>query len=1380
MCGFGPRQVGTAMVDNSAQANGGWQQVASPKRDSRPSAKQSMTNGPERGSSKLNSPARASGNNNSKHHAPKSATARSTENGGRHVGDTPAQDAAVQRAKAASFAAPPIPEKRAWGNGIIPGVKSAQAQSSAVATAEQPTVSSQPAEPAAAVPAASTPSAQAQPPKPESPLAPQRRGWGPPPGASPPPAATNAEQAAHASVSPVLAASPQSSSQKSEPSDARQVMSRLASVASAAEFVPAKEPWGSVAAVAGRGGAKAWGVAGPVSGTKPTPALSKKTTPMVSAGTASAAAAPALATPAKVQGEAAPGAASTGRGLPQEGSSPQASAPAETTAPSLPTTCVASSAQATKGADAPSSAAPAAAPVTQPAAETAPATSPHMPSPASSPGAAPANPAQDPPPMTWAQKLAAKGNKAAPAPPPAARGSGGPETSSTAATAPPTSATPVPAAAPPAISAKVAGPISITATAQEAPADQQAPEKRVLQDGEPDIAKSPTGPDRQPSPAAPAVPVAQQDAPPILTEAEPAGLPASPPPASVSSPAENLSEKGLGGLQRPPHDPHKVKTNAGTEMDAKEDVCDVAGVGEDAVGEQEQAGSPAEAAAVAPAQSPPVLSEGGKHPSPSSSAAAPTPSGSVTQPMSWAERARASRASAAGSAGQPPVAPAPAAAAAAAAPPVAAAGSASRAQESEADEKSSPPQKPKSWADLAKKNVPPPPPPLVAAPGPTSADLAGKREAGVEVAATGNPGETSSSNASTGTGGCAREGVAGDAGSGASAAGAAWGGKGVGGGGGQEWAAELRRQVGHLAASAKDGDALVRQPRGLTNMGNLCFMNAVLQGLVGCSVFYKLLHGTHKHLVATNSTVPTSMPTLHSLVVCLDMMQSEHAPVRINCCVPQNVCMHFQELASAFSQVEGAVADMPRANAESDGAAGDGGDGCWFGEGTCGVKGGRQTVTPGPPLNPDYLHEQVVLLSLLASLSFLFPRPTLPCKGQLTYTICVHVRTYARMHACICVFLSVFLSLSASQCLSLPISLARSLTHTHNQVNAFAPADPVRPGRGKARQEDAQEFLCFLLNALHDEFVKLTKQATPAPSDSALTSGTAAVEAGCVKSPREGGGDEASVRGPALAGKDAGAGELEDGNAEEEGGGDGDEWVEAGGGKTKTTLRKLNMDNSPVSDCFGGVFKTTIRYSASKASASLEPFWFVALDLTQAKSIALQDALKAYFAEEKIDGVYNDSTKQESKIGKRVEIQSCPQVLLLHLKRFMFDGEVAHKIMTRVEFPTRLSMDEYSSAAAVADRACDYELIGVVSHHGTKMTQGHYTATIRQPTLEWFKLDDHSVASIDVEDVLQEQATAYLLIYERSRGKRTPPPSSGAVSGPSAGVSCADSAIEAH
>ncbi len=47
---------------------------------------------------------------------------------------------------------------------------------------------------------------------------------------------------------------------------------------------------------------------------------------------------------------------------------------------------------------------------------------------------------------------------------------------------------------------------------------------------------------------------------------------------------------------------------------------------------------------------------------------------------------------------------------------------------------------------------------------------------------------------------------------------------------------------------------------GMTNMGNLCFMNAVLQGLVGCSAFFRLLDSL-KAL-----TLPPELPTLVSLV----------------------------------------------------------------------------------------------------------------------------------------------------------------------------------------------------------------------------------------------------------------------------------------------------------------------------------------------------------------------------------------------------------------------------------------------------------------------------------------------------------------------------------
>jgi hypothetical protein len=54
-------------------------------------------------------------------------------------------------------------------------------------------------------------------------------------------------------------------------------------------------------------------------------------------------------------------------------------------------------------------------------------------------------------------------------------------------------------------------------------------------------------------------------------------------------------------------------------------------------------------------------------------------------------------------------------------------------------------------------------------------------------------------------------------------------------------------------------------------------------------------------------------------------------------------------------------------------------------------------------------------------------------------------------------------------------------------------------------------------------------------------------------------------------------------------------------------------------------------------------------------------------------------------------------VLLLHLKRFMFDGANAHKTMTQVEFPDTLSLDEYCTKATAEDSVHEYRLVAGLS-----------------------------------------------------------------------------------
>ncbi|XP_059542258.1 ubiquitin carboxyl-terminal hydrolase 16 isoform X4 [Myotis daubentonii] len=141
---------------------------------------------------------------------------------------------------------------------------------------------------------------------------------------------------------------------------------------------------------------------------------------------------------------------------------------------------------------------------------------------------------------------------------------------------------------------------------------------------------------------------------------------------------------------------------------------------------------------------------------------------------------------------------------------------------------------------------------------------------------------------------------------------------------------------------------------------------------------------------------------------------------------------------------------------------------------------------------------------------------------------------------------------------------------------------------------------------------------------------------------------------------------------------------------------------------------------------------------------------------------------------KQMLISLAPPVLTLHLKRFQQAGFNLRKINKHIKFPEILDLAPFCTAKCknVAEESTRvlYSLYGVVEHSGT-MRSGHYTAYAKARMAnsrlsdlvlrgevpqdfemestkgQWFHISDSHVQAVPTAKVLNSQA--YLLFYER-------------------------------
>ncbi|XP_030188930.1 ubiquitin carboxyl-terminal hydrolase 2 isoform X1 [Lynx canadensis] len=194
----------------------------------------------------------------------------------------------------------------------------------------------------------------------------------------------------------------------------------------------------------------------------------------------------------------------------------------------------------------------------------------------------------------------------------------------------------------------------------------------------------------------------------------------------------------------------------------------------------------------------------------------------------------------------------------------------------------------------------------------------------------------------------------------------------------------------------------------------------------------------------------------------------------------------------------------------------------------------------------------------------------------------------------------------------------------------------------------------------------------------------------------------------------------------------------------------LEREDSRIGDLFVGQLKSSLTCTdCGYCSTVFDPFWDLSLPIAKRgyPEVTLMDCMRLFTKEDVLDGDEKPTCcrcRARKRCIKKFSIQRFPKILVLHLKRFSESRIRTSKLTTFVNFPLR-DLDFREFASENTNHAV-YNLYAVSNHSGTTMG-GHYTAYCRSPvTGEWHTFNDSSVTPMSSSQV--RTSDAYLLFYE--------------------------------
>uniref|UniRef100_A0A670JRN0 Ubiquitin carboxyl-terminal hydrolase n=1 Tax=Podarcis muralis TaxID=64176 RepID=A0A670JRN0_PODMU len=196
--------------------------------------------------------------------------------------------------------------------------------------------------------------------------------------------------------------------------------------------------------------------------------------------------------------------------------------------------------------------------------------------------------------------------------------------------------------------------------------------------------------------------------------------------------------------------------------------------------------------------------------------------------------------------------------------------------------------------------------------------------------------------------------------------------------------------------------------------------------------------------------------------------------------------------------------------------------------------------------------------------------------------------------------------------------------------------------------------------------------------------------------------------------------------------------------------RYLEREDSKIVDLFVGQLKSCLKCQAcGYRSTTFEVFCDLSLPIPKkgftGGKVSLLDCFSLFTKEEELDSENApvcDKCRQRTRSTKKLTIQRFPRILVLHLNRFSTTRYSIKKCSVFVDFPLQqLNLKEFASEKAGTPV---YNLYALCNHSGS-VHYGHYTAFCKDQS-GWRVYNDSRVSPISENQVPSSEG--YVLFYE--------------------------------